>query len=461
MTRCDRVLALLAFARALRTPVAPTIASTRRGGARNGAQRFGRDVARTATIDDATLLSRVAPVVAAPADGCRLERLAVGNTNQLYALATNDAKYLVRVFGENAALAFDRRRENDVFAELSERGLAPPLIGLFEGGRVEGWLDGRPATADECRDDAATEVAAALGRLHAEGPVSPGRPWAITTAETWLVNARARRRNFLDETSDYARRVRAIDLDAIAAVLDDLRAALPPEGALRFCHNDLSNTNVHLRDDGGVSLIDFESPRRGTLRATTTRRRRDRRYGGPNYRGFDLSTHLSHWAGGAVDGRYDDAAWPDAAARRRFVDSYCAAAGADASEIEREIAQTLPLAHAVWGLWAVCSLPDQERAPFSHIEYAERRLGACLRRSGDATRSRAADATETRADDATETRADDALDGLLNAAIAALGAAVAATTVLNLLGFGWVFEDGSVHFDSLAELQMRATLAGG
>ena len=156
---------------------------------------------------------------------------------------------------------------------------------------------------------------------------------------------------------------------------------------------------------------------------------------------------------------------------------YCAAAGADASEIEREIAQTLPLAHAVWGLWAVCSLPDQERAPFSHIEYAERRLGACLRRSGDATRSRAADAmgnraadatetraadaTETRADDATETRADDALDGLLNAAIAALGAAVAATTVLNLLGFGWVFEDGSVHFDSLAELQMRATLAGG
>ena len=140
---------------------------------------------------------------------------------------------------------------------------------------------------------------------------------------------------------------------------------------------------------------------------------------------------------------------------------YCAAAGADASEIEREIAQTLPLAHAVWGLWAVCSLPDQERAPFSHIEYAERRLGACLRRSGDATRSRAADAMGNRAADATETRADDALDGLLNAAIAALGAAVAATTVLNLLGFGWVFEDGSVHFDSLAELQMRATLAGG
>ena len=55
-----------------------------------------------------------------------------------------------------------------------------------------------------------------------------------------------------------------------------------------FCHNDLSNTNVH-RDGQTTRLIDFE-------------------FAGRNYRGFDLAVHFSHWAGGAVDGRYNDAA---------------------------------------------------------------------------------------------------------------------------------------------------------
>ena len=36
----------------------------------------------------------------------------------------------------------------------------------------------------------------------------------------------------------------------------------------------------------------------------------DYEYGGFNWRGFDLATHLSHWAGGAEDGRYDDEALP-------------------------------------------------------------------------------------------------------------------------------------------------------
>ena len=39
-----------------------------------------------------------------------------------------------------------------------------------------------------------------------------------------------------------------------------------------------------------------------------------------------------------------------------------------------------PLAHLVWGLWALCALPPAAAAgklqPFSHIEYAERRLAA-------------------------------------------------------------------------------------
>ena len=374
------------------------------------------------------LVTKCAPIVAAPVESCRLERLSVGNTNELYSLRTDDARYLVRVFGENAALAFDRDRENVVFGELAARGLAPRLLGTFDGGRVEGWLEGRPATAAECAA-AGASVARALGRLHAEGPADAARPWAWTTAETWLPNARRRQAAFADDPSPYAARIRALDLDAVARALDDLRTALPEDLPTCFCHNDLSNTNVLLADDGRVSLVDFE-------------------YGGTNYRGFDLATHLSHWAGGAVDGRYDDARYPQNHDAKSFVDAYCAATGADADAVEAEVKAALPLAHAVWGLWAVCSLPVVEEAPFSHVEYAERRLAACLR------------AMSPPEDDGVARAAESALYGALDGAIAVLGAVVFATTCLNVAGYGVVVEDGGLLFGTLPELRMRATLAG-
>ena len=104
----------------------------------------------------------------------------------------------------------------------------------------------------------------------------------------------------------------------------------------------------------------------------------DFEYGGYNYRGFDLATHLTHWAGGAEDGRYDDDMFPDEALLRGFLGAYAAAAAEapTVDELIEEVRLLAPLAHCVWGLWAVCSLPAEEAKPFSHIEYAERRLAA-------------------------------------------------------------------------------------
>ena len=76
-------------------------------------------------------------------------------------------RFLVRQFGKSSALALDRDAENRIFARLSELGVAPPLIGTFDGGRIEGWLEGGPCTAPECRAPAVFEpVARALASLH-------------------------------------------------------------------------------------------------------------------------------------------------------------------------------------------------------------------------------------------------------------------------------------------------------
>ena len=331
-----------------------------------------------------------------PEDECSLSRVAAGNTNKLYCLERERGdRFLVRAFG-TGALDLDREAENAVFAQLSAADLAPPLVGTFAGGRIEGWWEGAPVPVAECRTPEVYEqVAAALARLHAFRPAGSDEAdeeetWAWRTVGAWLPAAVARQSELCGVGGDgcgggggddgggggggggggeYAARVGAIDLEGVRDLLAQLyfilEAKRPPR---RFCHDDLSNTNLHRHPaTGEVRLLDFE-------------------YAGHNYRGFDLATHLSHWAGGAEDGRYEDAAFPRGAELSGFLTAYAeavargAGAGTEAAptveELLEEVRLATPLAHAVWGLWAVCSLPAAEEAPFSHIEYAERRLAA-------------------------------------------------------------------------------------
>ena len=72
---------------------------------------------------------------------------------------------------------------------------------------------------------------------------------------------------------------------------------------------------------------------------------------------------------------------PRASRRRLFLEAYARANGeVSVSQLQTEMRAALPLAHCVWGLWALCALPEAiakgGARPFSHIEYAERRLRA-------------------------------------------------------------------------------------
>lgn len=331
-----------------------------------------------AILADTRLAKICAPLLPGQVDAstCSITRLKVGNTNALSRLDAGDDCYLIREFGTQAALCFDRATENSIFARLAASGLAPPLIATFAGGRIEGWIEGAPCTAAECRRPAVYEpVARALVALHrfdldASAAVDDAETWACTTAEAWLTGAR-RCADALEAPRSFspklAERVRGIDLDGVASQLELIRSRLS-SAPRTYCHNDLSNTNVHRNvATGDVHLIDFE-------------------FSGHNYRGFDLATHLSHWAGGATDGLYDDDAFPSADEQRRFFAEYAREDGTvTVDALAEEVKAALPLAHCVWGLWALCALPEaiaQAQGgprPFSHIEYAERRLGACAR----------------------------------------------------------------------------------
>ena len=99
---------------------------------------------------------------------------------------------------------------------------------------------------------------------------------------------------------------------------------------------------------------------------------------------------------------YDHGAYPTVQEQRPFLEAYARArlgaerrvqpSDVDSAEVSAlvdalaaEASAAAPLAHCVWGLWALCALPAAVAAAgggcdgscgFSHIEYAERRLGA-------------------------------------------------------------------------------------
>ena len=134
---------------------------------------------------------------------CSLSRLKAGNTNKLYCLSRERGdRFLVRIFGTESALPFDRDSENAAFAQLSTAGIAPPLIATFSGGRIEGWLEGGPVEVAACRTPAVYEqVARALASLHsfklerppAAADTAGDVPWGVQTARTWLPVAFERR----------------------------------------------------------------------------------------------------------------------------------------------------------------------------------------------------------------------------------------------------------------------------
>ena len=80
-----------------------------------------------------------------------LKPLTGGITNVLYRATPSDnsEEFVVRFFGDGTEVFIDRTVENNVFASLSQVGLAPAFVGLFENGRVEGMLDCHNLSCDD------------------------------------------------------------------------------------------------------------------------------------------------------------------------------------------------------------------------------------------------------------------------------------------------------------------------
>jgi thiamine kinase-like enzyme len=98
-----------------------------------------------------------------------LKPLTGGITNVLYRATPTDGseEFVVRFFGDGTEIFIDRSVENNVFATLSQVGLAPAFVGLFENGRVEGMIDCRNLTCEDMTDPTfIPHIAKSIAVLH-------------------------------------------------------------------------------------------------------------------------------------------------------------------------------------------------------------------------------------------------------------------------------------------------------
>lgn len=364
-------------------------------------------------------------------EAVRIEPLTGGITNVLFKLtpvSPGPPIVIVRLFGEGTELFVDRDIENVVFSELSRLEMGSPIFyGLFENGRVEGYLEARAVTPEEMHDPRIyRRIASAVARLHSQGPQIRGlgcsdlalfpkmrRFFALACQVSFPDSQPSRQEQLVAlALEDKRRQMEQLDtrLQAARAAADAALVAAGPDvllldhddtaeaaaTALAFqgvlCHNDLLSGNVLLSlstlvdapGSEGVTLIDFE-------------------YAAYNARGWDLANHWCEFAGFDSDFARQ---FPGEEKRREYLHHYLDAASAADSvtnvgearqltewaalrsqdgqnaadkcerfvaALDRAICWFLPASHQFWGSWCVLQAAHSN-IDFDFLLYSRKRF---------------------------------------------------------------------------------------
>ncbi|XP_049287963.1 choline/ethanolamine kinase isoform X2 [Anopheles funestus] len=155
--------------------------------------------------------------------------------------------------------------ESVVFTLLSERKLGPKLHGIFPGGRIEQYIPARALLTAELSDTKISlKVAEKMAAIHSmDIPVSKEPDWIWNTMNRWLkgvtgtlktlerdrANGNVKKGNG-DETGRSDEDERILTEMDLAGEVEWLRSVVESEDfPVVFCHNDLQEGNILLRQD--------------------------------------------------------------------------------------------------------------------------------------------------------------------------------------------------------------------
>ena len=238
--------------------------------------------------DESSLIKAATTIVGGRASNdLRVVRVLGGNTNHLFRVSGFEKQgkvfdsVLVRVFGAEGLI--DRDIETATFAALAVGGIAPPYLGRFGNGRLEGWLEAKALKVREVAIPKLCEgIAKVVAKLHRNFRVPPhlqeyhSEPTLWTQVFEWM--DQALQSSFRTERD--RRMAEELKLGDIPAELKWLREKVVPcDARAVLCHNDVLAANILLDKDDNMHLVDFE-------------------YGSVNYAGYDIANFFNEFAGG-------------------------------------------------------------------------------------------------------------------------------------------------------------------
>lgn len=191
--------------------------------------------------------------------------------NDVYLVQDEETKYALRVWRKTYRDVDDVAYELDFLDYLREQGF-PASVGVPqhdgklyfkvlspEGERAIALYDWAPGVkfGDRLSEETAFRIGAAMARMHLLGDAwaGPNHRFSTETAKDYNICMPA----LIDFVYDRPDDLR--DYPVIAANLDKRLDELAVSGKvpLGVCHRDFHPSNVHVAEDGGITLLDFDA----------------------------------------------------------------------------------------------------------------------------------------------------------------------------------------------------------
>lgn len=269
-----------------------------------------------------------------------IETVSGGITNQLLKVSVreasdNDVSLTVRLYGPNTDLVIDREREMQALPHLSAAGFGAELLGLFENGMVQSFINARTLSpSDMSNPKIASEIARQLRKFHQVEVPGSREPQLWIDVCKFLEKAQTLKFDYSEKQARYE----AISFNEIRDEVNDLKdLANLLNAPVVFSHNDLLSGNLMLNEtEEKLYFIDFE-------------------YGSYSYRGYDIANHFNEYAGYECDYTL----YPDKNAQYHFFRNYLQPDAPD-EVLEKDLdglyveTSTFRLAsHVYWAIWAL------------------------------------------------------------------------------------------------------------
>lgn len=262
----------------------------------------------------------------------------------------NDVSLTVRLYGPNTDLVIDRQREMLALPHLSAAGFGAELLGLFENGMVQSFINARTLShPDMSQPKIAAEIARQLRKFHQVEIPGCREPQLWNDINKFLEKAKTLH---FDDSKKQAtfETISFPELHEEVNGLKDLSNLL--NAPVVFSHNDLLSGNLMLNEsEEKLYFIDFE-------------------YGSYSYRGYDIANHFNEYAGYECDYTL----YPDKDAQCYFFRNYLQSdapdkvADEDLNDLYVETNTFRLASHIYWAIWAIIQA-KMSPIEFDYLEY--------------------------------------------------------------------------------------------